>query len=133
MAKIDPDKDGKYNLGDSEDTILEDIDSKKYDVYTEEEKLGQAQSDPKYPKYVWFVSFTITDKNGKAVDKLDKDYSIKLNELPSGSQLYYYVPGTPPQYGTAYPLQFDPSENKDSKKRIKAKLKDGDPPIGHYP
>ena len=132
MAKIDP-KDGKYELGDPEDTVLENIDSKKYDVYTEEEKLSKAQTDPKYPNYVWFVSFTITDKDGKPVDKLDKDYTIKLNQLPSGSELYYYVPATPPQFGTAYPISFDSAEDKGNKKRIKAKLKDGDPPIGHYP
>jgi hypothetical protein len=125
MAKIDP-KEGKYELGDTEDTVLEDINPDKYDVNTETTKLQQAQAA--YGAYRWFVSFTITDKQGNNVRTLDKQYTIKINKPVSDqSKLYYYL-GGPPQL-----VSHQSAEDKNGKKRIKAKLNLGDPPVGFYP
>jgi hypothetical protein len=124
MAKVDP-KDGKYKLGGSKDTELEGIDDKKYNVYTDEEKLGNAQRD--YPNYTWFASYTIKDKDGKDVRTLP-EYTIKLDKPTSGEfQLYYYL------NGTTYPFPHEDAEDKDHKKRVKAKLTIGDPPTGSVP
>lgn len=123
MAKIEP-KDGKYKLGDSRDTDLEGIDDKKYDVFTEEEKLTAARNA--FPSYTWFVSYTITDKQGNVVRDLP-EYTIKSDKPDAESvQLYYYLDQA------ANPLSYD-TEDKDGKKRIKAKLKIGDPPVGTVP
>ena len=125
MAKIEP-KDGKYHLDDSMDTELEGIDDKKYNVFTENTKLEEARRN--YQHINWFVSFTIKDHDGNDVQNLDKEYTIKLNKPDSAKfELYYYLSGT------AYPFQYDDTDSKDSKKRIKAKLIVGDPPTGHYP
>jgi len=125
MEKVDPDKDGKHKLGGSKDTDLEGIDSKKYDVFTEDEKLANAQRD--YPKYTWFASYTIKDKNGKDVRTLP-EYTIKLDRPASGEfQLYYYL------NGTAYPFPHEDTDDKGNKKRVKAKLTIGDPPTGSVP
>lgn len=125
MAKIEP-KDGKYELKDTEDTELEGIDSSKYDVYTETEKLQRAHNA--YGDYHWFVSYTITDKSGNNVRNLDKPYTIKVNKpIKDESKLYYYL-GGPPQL-----IPHQSAEEKDGKKRIKAELNLGDPPIGRYP
>ena len=75
MSKIDP-KNGKYELGDREDSELEGIDSQKYDVFTEDTKLQEARD--KYKHIHWFVSYTIKDKDGKDVQDLS-EYTIKLN------------------------------------------------------
>ena|SRR5215213_1190579 len=124
MAKIDP-KDGKYKLGDSKDAELEGIDSKKYDVFTEEEKLADARRD--FPMYDWFVSYTIKEKDGKEVSSLP-EYTMKLNKPDSPeSKLYYYLDGT------AHLLPYEDTDKKDNKKRVKAKLTVGDPPNGFYP
>jgi hypothetical protein len=125
MAKIDPDKDGKYKLGGSKDTDLEGIDNKKYNVFTETEKLAEARQ--RYPTYTWFVSFTITDQNNKVVRELP-EYTIKLDRPDSGTfELYYYLDGT------AHLLPYEDAENKGNKKRVKAKLTVGDPPGGTVP
>jgi hypothetical protein len=125
MAKVDPDKDGKYKLGGSKDTDLEGIDSKKYDVFTETEKLGHAQRD--YPNYSWFASYLIKDKNGNEVRTLP-EYTIKIDKPASGEfQLYYYL------NGTTYPFPHEDTDDKGSKKRVKAKLTIGDPPTGSVP
>jgi hypothetical protein len=124
MAKVEP-KDGKYNLGGSKDTDLEGIDSKKYDVFTEEEKLAEAIN--KYKNINWFVSFTIKDKNGNVVRDMP-EYTIKLDRPNAESfQLYYYLDGT------AHPLPHEDSDDKVNKKRVKAKLTVGDPPGGTVP
>lgn len=124
MAKIEP-KDGKYELGDTEQSELEGIDEKKYDVFTEQTKLEEARE--KYKHINWFVSFTIKDKEGNDVHELP-EYTIKLDRPEADSfELYYYL------NGTAYPFQYEPAEEKNSKKRVKAKLIVGDPPTGHYP
>lgn len=124
MAKVEP-KDGKYKLDDSKDTELEGIDHKKYDVFTEEDKLANAKRD--YPTYTWFVSYIIKDKDGNNVRNLP-EYTIKLDRLDSEKfELYYYLDGT------AYPLPFGDTDNKGSKKRVKAKLDIGDPPTGSFP
>lgn len=125
MAKIDP-KDGKYQLGDSKDTELEGIDDKKYDVFTETTKLEEAERN--YRHINWFVSFTIKDKDGNDVQTLDKEYTIKLDKSDVEKfELYYYLSGT------AYPFQYDDTDDKESKKRVKAKLIVGDPPVGSVP
>lgn len=122
MAKVDP-KDGKYKLGGSKDADLEGIDSKKYDVFTETKKLAEAQG--KFKDVNWFVSFTITDKDGKNVDDMP-EYKIKFNkpkEDDDNFELYYYLGGN--RY-----LVTHQSENS---KRAVAKLKVGDPPVGSVP
>jgi hypothetical protein len=129
MTKVSP-KNGKYELGGSEDTDLEGIDNKKYDVFTDtaetNEKLKQAKDA--YSDYTWFASYTIKDKQGKDVHTLDKEYTIELDELPSEkSELYYFL------NGKAYKFPHQPGRDKNGKKRIKAKLNVGDPPTGHYP
>jgi hypothetical protein len=124
MAKIAR-KDGKYKLGDSKDTELEGIDDKKYNVFTETEKLAEAIQ--RYPNYNWFVSYTITDKEDKVVHTLP-EYTIKLDRPDSGTfELYYYLDGI------AHPFSYEDTATKGNKKRIKAKLRVGDPPTGHYP
>ena len=124
MAKIEP-KNGKYALGGSKDTDLEGIDHKKYNVFTEEEKLAEARQ--RYPNYTWFVSFSVTDKNDKVVRALP-EYTIKLDRPDSDTfDLYYYLDGV------AHPLPYENTDNKGNKKRIKAKLTVGDPPTGAYP
>lgn len=125
MEKANPDKDGKYKLGGSKDTDLEGIDSKKYDVFREEEKLANARRD--FPMYDWFVSYVIKDKNGREVRDLP-EYIMKLDKPDSAdTKLYYYLDGT------AHLLEYEDSENKGNKKRVKAKLTLGDPPTGAYP
>ena len=123
MAKVNPDKDGKYKLGGSKDTDLEGIDDKIYDVYTDDEKLAAAQRD--FPGYTWFASYTIKDKNGNVVRDLP-EYTIKLDKTADNFKLYYYLDQA------ANPLSYD-TEDKNGKKRAKAKLKIGDPPIGSVP
>ena len=124
MAKVEP-KDGKYKLDDSKATELEGIDDKKYNVFTEEDKLANAKRD--YPTYTWFVSYIIKDKDGNDVRNMP-EYTIKLDRPDSEQfELYYYLDGT------AYPLQFEDTDNKGSKKRVKAKLDIGDPPTGSFP
>lgn len=124
MAKIEP-KDGKYTLGGSKDTDLEGLDDKKYNVFTEEDKLAEARQ--RFPNYDWFVSYTITDKEDKVVSSLP-EYTIKFDKPASSeSRLYYYLDGTAHQVG------FEDSEDKGSKKRGKAKLSVGDPPNGFFP
>ena len=125
MAKIGP-KDGKYKLGDSKDTELEGIDAKKYDVFTEGTKLEEAKRQHKHIN--WFVSYTIKDKDGNEVQNLDKEYTIKLDKSDAEKfELYYYLGGT------AYPFQYEDTDNKENKKRVKAKLIVGDPPVGIVP
>jgi len=122
--KVDP-EDGKYKLDDSKDTELEGIDDKKYNVFTEEKKLAAAKRN--FPDYTWFVSYTITDKDGNNVRNLP-EYTIKLDKPATENfQLYYYFDGT------EHLLQFEDTDNKGNKKRVKAKLGIGDPPVGHFP
>jgi hypothetical protein len=124
MAKVEP-KDGKYKLDDSKDTELEGIDDKKYNVFTEEKKLEEAKS--RHNHINWFVSYTIKDKDGNDVRNLP-EYTIKLDKPDSGKfELYYYFDGT------AYPFQYEDTDNKENKKRVKAKLIVGDPPVGTFP
>jgi hypothetical protein len=125
MAKIEP-RNGKYHLDDTKDTELEGIDDKKYDVFTERTKLDEAKRN--YGHINWFVSYTIKDKDGNDVQNLDKEYTIKVDKPDSEKfELYYYLGGT------AYPFQFEDTDIKENKKRIKAKLIVGDPPVGQYP
>ena len=125
MAKVDPDKDGKYKLGGSKDTDLEGIDNKKYDVFTETEKLAKAQRD--FPDYDWFVSFTIKDKNGHDVRDIP-EYTVKFDKPDSpDSKIYYYLDRT------AHLVSYEDTDNQGNKNRVKAKLSVGDPPTGQYP
>ena len=122
MAKIDPEKDGKYKLRGPKDADLEGIDEKKYDVFTETEKLGNAQRD--FPSYNWFVSFTIKDKNGNSMGAMP-EYTIKFDK-PNDSdnfELYYYLDGS----------VFSVPHQSENRKRAKAKLTIGDPPTGTIP
>jgi hypothetical protein len=124
MAKVEP-KNGKYELGGSKDVDLEGIDSKKYNVFTEEEKLAEARQ--RYPDYNWFVSFNITDKNDKVVRELP-EYTIKLDRPDSATfELYYYLDGT------AHSMAHEDTEDKGNKKRVKVRLTVGDPPGASVP
>ena len=124
MAKIEP-KDGKYKLDDSRDTELEGIDDKKYDVFTEHTKWDEAKS--KYGHIHWFASYTIKDKQGNEVRELP-EYTIKLDKPDADNfQLYYYLDEE------AHPFPHEGTDDKASKKRVKARLSVGDPPTGHYP
>ena len=125
MARIEP-KDGKYRLGGSNDADLEGIDGRKYNVFTDEEKLREAKE--RYPDYHWFASYTITDKKNKVIRDLPEDYTLRLDRPDAKDfQLYYYFEGK------AHPFSYEDSGMQGEKKRIKAKLKIGDPPTGHYP
>lgn len=125
MAKVDPDKDGKYKLGGMKDSDLDGIDHKKYDVFTEEEKLAEAKVS--YPDINWFVSFTIKDKNGNTVGEMP-EYTIKFDKPNSESfQFYYYLDGM------AHPRPHEDTDDKQNKKRVKVKLTVGDPPGGSVP
>lgn len=115
-------KNGKYYLGGSKETDLIGVDKSKYDVITTDKNLAEAKS--KYPNYDWFTCFTIKDKSGKQMGKMPA-YTIKFNKLPSGKNLYYYY------NGTAHQLSFSETEKKGNKRRFKATLTIGDPPIGN--
>ena len=124
MARVQP-RDGKYELRGSKDTDLEGIDDKKYNVFTDEEKLANAKRD--YPDYNWFVSYTIKDKDGNDVRDLP-EYTIRFDKPDVETfEMYYYL------NGTVHPFQHENASDKATKKRVKAKLKIGDPPVGHYP
>ena len=122
-TKIDPDN-GKYKIGGTKDTDLEGIDSQKYDVYTETEKLTEAQQ--KFGTIKWFASFTLTDKSGNPVVGQMPAYTIKFNkpkEDDDNFTLYYYLGGNTYEVGHQ-------SENS---KRSRATLTVGDPPLGSVP
>jgi len=113
-------KDGKYELGGSKDTDLEGINGSIYDVFSTDKNLAEAQS--KYPDYDWFTCFTIKDKNGNQVGTMP-EYTIKFDKPASGNLYYYYN-------GTAHQISFSDSGKKGNKKRVKANLTIGDPPVG---
>ncbi|HXF83800.1 MAG TPA: hypothetical protein VNK49_00265 [Anaerolineales bacterium] len=119
MPKIEF-RNNKHALGGRRDVDIEGIDDKTYDVFTAEDKLEEARKA--YPTYDWFASFTIKDKSGKDVERLPP-YTIKFDKPESGTLYYYYK-------GTAYPVPYEDTENKGNKKRVKATLTVGDPPIG---
>lgn len=122
--KIDP-QNGKYKLGDRRDTDLEGIDDKKYNVFTEDEKLAAARRD--FPGYTWFVSYTITDKDGNIVRDM-AEYTIKFDKADTENfELYYYLDQA------ANRLSYDTEDSKAGKKRARAKLRLGDPPLGTVP
>jgi len=121
-TKINPDN-GKYKIGGNKDTDLEGIDSSQYDVYTETEKLAEAQQ--KFGNIKWFASFTITHKDGTPVGEMAA-YTIKFDKPKQDDdnfKLYYYLGGNTYEVGHQ-------SENS---KRSKATLTLGDPPVGSVP
>ena len=132
MAQIEP-KDGKYELGGSKDTDLEGINERKYSVFTADDKLAAAQRDyPSSEGWTWFASYTI-EENGHSVNELD-EYTVKFNKPDrADSKLYYYLEGSEGKKGTVHPVNFNDAGNKGNKKRVKAALKIGDPPLGTYP
>ena len=113
-------KNGKYYLGGSKETDLIGVDNSKYDVYTTDKNLDAAKRD--YPNYDWFVCYTIKDKSGKQVGSMPA-YTIKFNKPASGNLYYYYN-------GSAHQISYSDTENKGNKRRVKATLTIGDPPIG---
>ena len=126
MAKIEP-KNGKYELGGSKDTDLEGINENKYEVFTADDKLADAQRDfPPKDGWNWFVSYTIKE-NGTDVGELP-EYTLKFDKpAREDSKLYYYLKGS------VHEVPYEDTDGKDNKKRVKAKLKIGDPPAGTYP
>ena len=119
MAKVNP-TNGRYELGGARDVDLDGINDNNYDVFTDEDKLKSAQAA--YPEYDWFVSYTIKDKTGNNVEHL-REYSLKFDR-PDKGILYYFL------NGSAHQLDYDDAEDKGNKKRAKAKLTVGDPPVG---
>jgi hypothetical protein len=118
-------KNGRYALGGAKDTDLEGIDDEKYNVFTEEDKLAEARQ--RYPKYNWFASYTITDKQDKAVGNLP-EYTIEFDRPDAETfELYYYLEGS------VHRLQPEETKDKGNKKRVKARLSVGDPPTGTVP
>jgi hypothetical protein len=115
--------DGKYKLGGSKDTDLEDLDDSQYDVFDSDKNLAEAQS--KFQNIDWFACFTIKDKAGNPVGTMPA-YTIKFDKPASGN-LYYY---TPDNNGTANPISYSDTDKKGKKNRVKATLTIGDPPIG---
>ena len=119
MAKVNF-RNNKHGLGGSKDTDLEGINDSNYDVYSDDVKLANAQRD--FPNYNWFASFTIKDKSGKEASSVP-EYTITFDKPESGT-LYYYL------NGAATPLTYNNANDKNNKKRVKATLTLGDPPIG---
>ena len=120
MAKVNPSNGNKYGLGGSRDVDLDGINANNYDVFTDEDKLQTARTA--YPDYDWFVSYTIKDKGGNDVGRLH-EYSLKFDRPDKGT-LYYFL------NGTAHQLDYEDDDDKGNKKRVKAKLTVGDPPVG---
>jgi hypothetical protein len=101
MTKLQP-KDGKYQLGGSKDAELEGIDSKKYEVFTDDDKLADAQRDyPASEGYTWFASYTIKE-NGHDVPELH-EYTLKFDKPDrTGTKLYYYLKGSGKNKGSLH-------------------------------
>jgi len=116
-TKINP-ADGKYNLGGRKDVELEGINPSQYDVFSTDKNLAEAKS--KYPNIDWFACFSVKDKTGQYANI---SYTLKFDKPDSGT-LYYYL------NGTANPVPFENIEDKGNKKRVKATLNVGDPPVG---
>jgi hypothetical protein len=116
-VKVNP-SNGKHSLGGSKDAELEDIDSNLYDVFTTDKNLAAARAA--YPDYDWFACFSVKDKKG---NYSTISYTLKFDR-PSSGKLYYYY------NGTVHPLEYVDTDNKRNKRRVKATLNVGDPPIG---
>lgn len=120
MGKIDPISGNKYPLGGTKDTDLDGIDSKTYDVFTDEDKLADARRD--FPNYDWFASYTVKDKSGGPVGTMPA-YKVKFDK-PASGKLYYYL------NGSATEVPYEDDGEKNGKKRVKATMTIGDPPVG---
>lgn len=120
MAQVNPSNGNKYGLGGPKDVDLDGINSNNYDVFTDDDKLQSAKDA--YPDFDWFVSYTIKDKAGNNVRNL-AEYSLKFDR-PDRGTLYYFLDGT------AHPINYEDDDDKGNKKRAKARLTVGDPPVG---
>lgn len=118
MGKVNP-QDRRFSLGGSRDADLEGIDDNLFDVFTDEEKLANAQRD--FPKYDWFTSFTVKPKPGKQAGT--PTYTLKFDKPASGT-VYYYM------NGQVFVLTQSDAEDKGNKKRVKVTLSVDDPPVG---
>ena len=132
MAQVHPEN-GKYKLGGSKDTDLEGIKEDKYQVFTDDDKLADAQSD--YPDYKWFASYTIKE-GGNDVRELPEEYTITFNKPErtpgkSAPELYYYLKGSGNSKGNVYRVNHEDMPGNSG--RARAKLKVGDPPLGTFP
>ena len=121
MGQVNPNNGNKYALGGTKDTDLDGIDSNTYNVFTDDEKLANAQRD--FPNYSWFASYAVKDKNGNPVGTMPA-YKLKFDKPESGKKLYYYLNGAVTQ------VQYEDDSDKNGKKRVKATMTIGDPPIG---
>lgn len=119
MGKINPSGD-KYGLGGSKDTDLDGIDSNTYDVFTDDDKLADARRD--FSTYDWFASYTVKYKNGGQVGTMPA-YKLKFDK-PASGKLYYYL------NGNVYEVGYEDDGEKNGKKRVKATMTIGDPPVG---
>ena len=118
-TKIDPDPTTKkHGLGGSKDAELEGINASEYDVFATDKNLSEAQT--KYPNIVWFACFSVKDKSGQYANI---SYTLKFDKPASGT-LYYYL------NGKAHQLSYEDTDDKKGKKRVKATLTVGDPPVG---
>lgn len=115
---------GKYKLDDPRDTDLEGISDQEYDVFTDDEKLDAARKA--FPGYTWFASYTITDKQGDIVREVP-EYSIYFNPPDASDFLVYYYLDQ-----AANPVSHK-IEERNGKKRVRVKLRLGDPPMGTVP
>lgn len=109
---------GVYGLGGSRDTDLLGIDNTRYDVFASDKNLDAARAA--YPDYDWFACFSVKDKKGNYANI---SYDITFDKPTSGNLYYYYN-------GNVIQLNFVASDDKKTKKRVKATLNVGDPPIG---
>ena len=120
MAQVNPSNGNKYALGGSKDVDLDGINSNNYDVFTDEEKLESARGA--FPEINWFIAYTIKDKSGNDVRNLH-EYSLKFDRPDKGT-LYYFLDNE------LHSINYEDDEDKNNKKRSKAKLTVGDPPVG---
>jgi hypothetical protein len=138
MAQVPRGTDGKHQLGGSKDAELEGL-APKYSVFTDEEKLNAAERDfPRSQGYTWFTSFTIKENGNDVRGDLTTEYTLKFDkpdDNPDGTRakLYYYLQGDRGKKGTIHEIQFSDTDNKGNKKRVKANLRIGDPPVGTVP
>jgi hypothetical protein len=118
--KIPHDKDKReHHLGGTKDADLEGIDASAYDVFTTDKNLQAARD--KYPTYDWFACFSVKDKSGNYANIT---YTLKFDKPAAGKKLYYFL------NDAAHEIEYSDDADKGNKKRVKATLTVGDPPVG---
>lgn len=116
--KVSKNNEGKHVLGGQKNAELEGV-SQEYEVFTTDKNL-QAAKD-KYPSYDWFACFSVKDKAGNYANIT---YTLKFDKPAEGKKLYYFL------NDSAHEIAFTNAEDQKNKKRVKATLTVGDPPVG---